>query len=334
MKTKLLHSALTMGVGVGLILMLCGINVHALEAPPPGDALAVAAPAPTEAPAPDPTAVGPAAAGPMPEVAAAPSTGTIAAGSPTTETVPIMPPAVPQSDGPGLKFNFRGVPVDTVLDYMSSAAGFVIIRDADVRGTVDVVSHQSITSPEAVLLLNTILNQKGLAAIQNERTLTIVERDTARTRDIPIRLGGDPLSIPKTDSMVTQIIPVLYTDVNQLMTNLEPLLPDYSTITANQSSNAILITDTQTNIRRAAEIIQALDRSFSQAKQVRIFKMHGLEASEVAEIINQVIGGTSTGGGAGGGANNNDDARRRFFEAMRNRGGFGGSGFGGRGRGR
>ncbi|MBM3335088.1 hypothetical protein FJY63_10550, partial [Candidatus Sumerlaeota bacterium] len=105
----------------------------------------------------------------------------------------------------GLKFNFRGVPLDTVLDYLSRAAGFVIVRDTQVSGNVDVVSHQPLNKDEAFMLLNTLLNQKGLAAIRNERTLTIVKRDEARTRDLPVRVGAEPEAIPKTDEMVTQI---------------------------------------------------------------------------------------------------------------------------------
>ena len=63
--------------------------------------------------------------------------------------------------GEGLRLNFRGVPLDTVLDYMSEAAGFVIVRNTEVSGRVDVWSHQSLSKDEAVNLLNTILNRKG-----------------------------------------------------------------------------------------------------------------------------------------------------------------------------
>ena len=103
--------------------------------------------------------------------------------------------------GKGLRFNFRGVPLDMVLNYLSDAAGFIIVLETDVKGKVDVWSNQPLTKDEAVDLLNTVLNQNGYAAIRNGRTLTIVKRDEAKKRDIAVKSGNDPEFL-KTDEDV------------------------------------------------------------------------------------------------------------------------------------
>src|SRR5207237_8472712 len=72
----------------------------------------------------------------------------------------------------GLRFNFRNVPLDTVLNYLSDAAGFIIVLETKVTGNIDAWSNQPLSKAEAVSLLNTVLNQKGYAAIENGRTLT------------------------------------------------------------------------------------------------------------------------------------------------------------------
>jgi hypothetical protein len=61
---------------------------------------------------------------------------------PLTEATPA--PAAPQSPAaePGLRLNFRGVPLDMVLNYLSDAAGFIIVLDTEVKGRVDVWSNQ------------------------------------------------------------------------------------------------------------------------------------------------------------------------------------------------
>ena len=41
-------------------------------------------------------------------------------------------------------------------------------------------------------LLNSVLNQNGYAAIRNGRTLTIMDKNDAKTRDIPVKTGNDP----------------------------------------------------------------------------------------------------------------------------------------------
>ncbi|MCX8036641.1 MAG: hypothetical protein N3D11_06245, partial [Candidatus Sumerlaeia bacterium] len=201
--------------------------------------------------------------GSQPALPAAPLTPPPAGPPPAVVMPPLpvlLPPLTDDTSGEGLRFQFRGAPLSQVLDYLSAAAGFAIVREANITGTVDVVSHKLLTKDEAVLLLDTILAQKGLAAVRSgERTLTIVKRDEARVRDLPIRVGSDPEQIPKTDEMVTQIMPVRYASASQLMQNVQLLLPQDTVITVNDNSNAIILTDTQINIRRVAEIIKALD---------------------------------------------------------------------------
>ena len=183
------------------------------------------------------------------------------------------PPAERTGNGgeENLRLNFRGARLDTILDYLSEAAGFVIILKVDVDKRIDVWSHQPLSKDEAINLLNTVLNENGYAAIRNGRTLTIVDREEARMRDLPVRIGNDPERIPRTDEMVTQIIAVRYADATQMIANLSPLIPSYATIAANESSNAIVLTDTQTNVRRMAEIVRALDTSISSIAGIRVF---------------------------------------------------------------
>src|SRR5439155_7118154 len=70
----------------------------------------------------------------------------------------------------GLRLNFRGVPLEMVLNYLSDAAGFIIVMESKVEGKVDVWSNQPLNKDEAVDLLNTILNKNKYAAIRNGRT--------------------------------------------------------------------------------------------------------------------------------------------------------------------
>ena len=106
---------------------------------------------------------------------------------------------------------------------------------------------------EALNQLDTQLNQNGLAAIRNGRTLTIVNRDEAKTQNIPVLQGNDPEKIPITDKIVTQIIPVRFVEVDQLIKDLQPLVSSQTTMTANQAGNSLVITDTQANIRKVVE---------------------------------------------------------------------------------
>ena len=191
--------------------------------------------------------------------------------------------------------NFQDVPLQSVLEYMSEAAGFIILGDTKVRGDVTILSKQPLNREEAVDLLDTILNEKGYTAIRRGRILKIVEKDKALIEDIPVKSGADPEDIPKKDVMVTQIIPIRFGNAGQLIENISELLPDYATISANDGSNAIILTDTQTNIRRIAEIVSALDTSISSISEIRVFPLVYADAKQLADVIKGLFQSSSSG---------------------------------------
>ena len=191
--------------------------------------------------------------------------------------------------------NFQDVPLQSVLEYMSEAAGFIILGDTKVRGDVTILSKQPLNREEAVDLLDTILNEKGYTAIRRGRILKIVEKDKALVEDIPVKSGSDPADIPKKDVMVTQIIPIRFGNAGQLIENISELLPEYATISANDGSNAIILTDTQTNIRRIAEIVSALDTSISSISEIRVFPLVYADAKQLADVIKGLFQSSSSG---------------------------------------
>lgn len=224
-----------------------------------------------------------------------------------------------------LRLNFRGVPLEMVLNYLSDAAGFIIVLETDVKGKVDVWSNQPLNRDEAADLLNTILSKNGYAAIRNGRTLRIVSRDDAKTKDLPVKSGNDPQQIPKSDQMVTQIIPVRYANATQLIKDLQPLLPTYSMLTANESGNALILTDTQSNIRRMAEIVRAVDTSLTNVSTIKVYPLQYADAKELASAIKDLFQPPAT--------QQNNNGGRNFFNRFFPGGGGGGPGGGGGGRG-
>jgi general secretion pathway protein D len=226
-------------------------------------------------------------------------------------TAPLKEPPPPVKGG--ILLNFQGASLTDVLNYLSEAAGFVIVQEAPVSGTVNVVSRQEINADEAVDLLNAVLIEKGYVAIRNARILKIVKREGAQKRDLPVRVDSDPDHIPRKDEMVTQILPVRFGEAAKLVENLRPLLPDNATITSNESSNSIIMTDTQTNIRRIAEIIRAIDTSVASISTIKVYPLQYANAKDLATVITQLFASNSAGGSGGGG---------------RGRGGFGGGGGG------
>ena len=255
------------------------------------------------------------------------SSGTNAAPTEVAK-VPVEPAPAPEPlpnapDGsPMLRLNFRGAPLETVLNYLSEAAGYIIVLDTEVRGRIDAWSAQPVTREEALQILENALGKNGYTAIRNGRTLTVVSKENARKRNIPVKSGSNPESIPKDEQVVTQIIPIRYISATALTQDLQPLLPAEANMTANEAGNALVITDTQASIHRLTEIIRALDTSLASNTSVRIFSLRFADAKELATVIKDIFAVQDSGTSAGNRGGNN---------AGGNRGGFGGfpGGFGG-----
>ncbi|MFN2120309.1 MAG: secretin N-terminal domain-containing protein, partial [Anaerolineales bacterium] len=228
-------------------------------------------PAPAAETATDATAT-PAEAAPASDLAAnaaAAATSTNALAAPDTA----LPPVTVENGTNGLRLNFRGAPLSLVLDYLSDAAGFIINKETDVRGTVEVWSKQPLTKDEAVEVLNSVLKKNGCAVIRNGRILTIVAQDTAKTKDLEILQGNNPDDVEKSDEVVTQIIPVRYANVSQLVPNLELLLPSTATLTANESANSLILVATKTDVKRMLKVINALDTSIASVSTIRVIPL-------------------------------------------------------------
>ena len=236
----------------------------------------------------------------------------------------------------GIQMNFRNAPLEQVLEYLSEAAGFIIVLDAPIKGTVNVISAKPMSQDEAVDFLSSALNKNGLAAIRDGRTLTIIDRTAAKTRDIPVKVNNDPRMIPKNDEIVTQIIPIRYVEADQLAKDLVSFISPQATFVANAAGNSIVMTDTQANIRHMVEIIKAIDSSAEAETEIRVFHLTHASPSDVATALAGVFP-TSSGSG------NNNQAPVRFgggpfggaggFAAMMGGGGGGGGRGGGGGGG-
>ncbi len=225
----------------------------------------------------------------------------------------------------GLSLHFRAAPIDVVLAHLVKAAGFVVVEDTRVTGTIT-VNGENLTRDEAVHLLDKELDKNGYAAIRSsERILTIMTKDAAKSARNRVLVGNDPDNIPDNDEMATWIIPIRFVEASQLVSDISPFVSAQATIIANQAGNSIVVTDVQSNIRHLVEIIKAIDSSAEDVTEVRVWKLRSADPTEMANLLTGLFQDQS--GGA---------SPIQFGRGGRGGGGFGGrggGGFGGRGGG-
>lgn len=251
----------------------------------------------------------------------------------TPTTAPAVTPAAapakaPDTDTTGapvaasakLTLDFRGAKLGKILDYLSSEAGYILVNPVELPGPVTLVAKQPLTPAEAVEALNAVLFDQGYAVLVRGRALRVVKLSEAKQQNLQVASGADPAKMPESDRMVTQVIPVRFAAVKDLAENLQPLLnPSYSTLAANESSNTLILTDTQSNVRRIAAIVNAIDGAISGDQQIKVFHLSHASSDKVAQVLTTIYA-TKSSGGSGG----SQDVFRAFMG-----GGGGGRGSGG-----
>ncbi|MGA2178879.1 MAG: secretin N-terminal domain-containing protein [Verrucomicrobiota bacterium] len=292
MKTLMLRTLVTLCVS-GLLMSAAAQTApggtpndnNAAVAPPPPEAIV---PSPDEGAMNEPSATNQSVA-PMAGIhPTTPEKPATAAVIPTVVQDSTLAPTI-GTNFDELCLNFRNAPLEMVLNYLSDAAGFIIVMDTQVRGNVSVISSHPMTRNEAVDLLNSVLNKNGYAAIRDGRTLTILDKNDAKTRNIPVKTSNDPDSIPNNAEIVTQIIPIRFVEARQLVTDLSSFVSPQATIVANEAGNSIVVTDTQSNIRHLTEIIRAIDNSAEGETEIRVFHLTHASPADVASELSQIF---------------------------------------------
>jgi len=157
-----------------------------------------------------------------------------------------------------ISVRFKDAPIDSVLQYLSQAAGYAVIKESPIDLRVTMWKDQPMPPEEAVSMLNTLLLPSGYTAVVQGvqgKVLKITSREKAKKGSIPVFVGVDPNAIPLTDDLRTQVIPLKSVDAIKLKVDLQPLVGTDADLTCNAASNSLMITDTAANIHRVVEIV-------------------------------------------------------------------------------
>ena len=216
-----------------------------------------------------------------------PQTATVA--DATADSKPSTPPR-PRNDVPEemVTVNFEQVDVKMVLKSIGEITGTNFILPANVTGPITVMSPTRIPRSKVYGFLQSVLDVYGYATIETDNGVKVVPKADAVKRNLPVHIGADPADIPQTDALVAQILPLKYADAAEVSQIIESFLPTGTQSVSCPRINAILITDTSSNIHYIAEIIQLLDVEGSKEK-VETLPLKYASAKTLSEYINSIL---------------------------------------------
>jgi len=249
--------------------------------PPPPVAVTPPPPSPEPLPTLPPTSVGPRTVSPaQPAVEPKPP--------PPIPQPPTAPPVPPGQRGRFVVLNFDNADVETVIQAASEIIGFNYVLAPDVRGKVTVQTSGRIAQEEVFGVLLAILEVHGFTAVKAGNLYKIIRIEGARERAVPTIVGPTPDPNRTSDEIVTQIVAIKYSSVNDLSALLRPLISTRGTLIAHRETNVLIITDTASNIARLLDIIRLVDVQVAQ-EELQIIPVTYADSAELATILTQLF---------------------------------------------
>ena len=213
-----------------------------------------------------------------------------------------------------ISLDFSDVELPVVIDTISRMTGFNFIYDDRVRGRVTIVSPTEVTIDQAFAVFESVLKVKGFSLVLGPgNTYKIIPIRDVKESSIDTIKDGRPSR--NRDRFVTRLVPLRYIDASAITQTIKPLISKDASLVAYAATNTIIVTDSESNIRRLLSILDAIDVE-SYRQELAVIKIEFADASTLGEQLSEIYGAEvgATAGGATA-AQRRTRARRRTANA-------------------
>ena len=189
-------------------------------------------------------------------------------------------------------FNFTSRDLKALIEFLSKETDLTIIAsENDIKDKKFALTNlKNVTIDEVLEEVKTVLSQYELTMIRQNNTLLITPSAKAVRMKVPIkRINADPTEVEPTDEIQTYIIQLNSAVASELVNGIKPLLSSFANVFADATSNALIITDISSNVRRIATILQVADEAPERPLKVLIVQLENAPAMDVAQALNDVV---------------------------------------------
>ncbi|SCY41488.1 type II secretion system secretin GspD [Nitrosospira sp. Nsp13] len=182
--------------------------------------------------------------------------------------------------------NFVNAEIEGVVKAVSEISRKNFMLDPRVKGTINIVSAKPMPRSLVYDVFLSALRLHGYAAIEDYGVIKIVPESDAKLYQTPT-LGPNDKRPAAGDRIQTQVFTLEHESAIQMVPVLRPLIAPNNSITANQNSNTLIITDYASNLQRLEKIIHAVDQP-SGTDPISISLQHA-SAIDVAQTVNRLF---------------------------------------------
>ena len=220
--------------------------------------------------------------------------GLLAELSAQNQQEPPMRVAETDDEGRAIRFdfNFTGQELKGLLEWLSRETDLTIIAsEEDIRDKrFSLINLKNVTLDQVIERIKTVLAQYNLTLIRTDATLLITTFEKAMVMKVPFNhIFADPAQVEETDEIQTYVVQLENAVASEQVEALRPLLNKQAVIFAEATTNALVITDVASNIRRIVSILQIADEGERFPLRIAIIPLTYADATEVAQTLTQVF---------------------------------------------
>ena len=210
------------------------------------------------------------------------ATASLSAQSPATP-----PPAPAKSDT--ILVKLPDASLDSVLELLERITGRTVLRPAALpQATCNLVMSQPVTKAEAVQAIETVLalNQIGIAPL-GEKFLKVVALNQVKNES-PTFIDGSSLDLPPSSKVASKLFQLEFLRAAEFAGQTQNILNPFvqGGVQVFEKGNALLITDTVSNLQRIENLLRIVDRPADLANLTpKFYPLQYTKASDLATRI-------------------------------------------------
>ena len=191
-------------------------------------------------------------------------------------------PAAAQSTGDH-QITMQEADIRAFINDVSMVTGKTFIVDPRVQGKVTISSEQSLSKGEVFEVFKDVMRVHGYTLVRTatgEYRVTLIQ---GAAQDAPFTDGNG-----FNGRFATTVIKLNNTDAAEAARLIKPVMHSQGQLTANPGGNILVVTDFPENLRKAREIVSAMDVTDSVVETVRLTNLSAIDAEEAL----RALGGT------------------------------------------
>ncbi len=183
--------------------------------------------------------------------------------------------------------------IDTMLTALEQLTGRMIIRPQQLTtATYNLKIKSPVTKAEAIVAIETslALNGIGLSPL-GDKYLKVINLQVVK-QEAPELITGSAFSQPATGKPAAKIFQLEFARAQEVQAQIAGSLnPLYGGAVVLQNANALLITDSISNLQRAELLLQTIDKPFTAGTKPKFYQLRDAKASDLVNKLRGIITG-------------------------------------------